>query len=170
MMMEKSRVKTMFVFFDAQSVIHHEFVPEGQTVNGQSYLGVMERLLKRIRRVRPEFHNSKKWFLLHDNAPAHTAGVARCLARKQATVLHHPSYSPDLAPEDFFIFPKMKSQLKGKHFQDISTIQANVTEQIRSIPKDSFKNSFQSLYERCKSCIDRQGDYVEHLGYKFFLT
>jgi hypothetical protein len=57
MMMEKSRVKIMFVFFDAQGVIHCEFVPEGQTVNGQFYLGVMARLLKRIRRVHPEFHN-----------------------------------------------------------------------------------------------------------------
>jgi hypothetical protein len=26
------------------------------------------------------------------------------------------------------------------------------------------------LYERCKSCIDQQGDYVEHWGNKFFLT
>jgi hypothetical protein len=24
------------------------------------------------------------------------------------------------------------------------------------------------LYERCKSCIDRQGDYVEQWGNKFF--
>jgi hypothetical protein len=129
MTMEKSRVKTMFiVFFDTQGVIHREFVPEGQTVNGQFYLGVMELLLKRIRRVRPEFHNSKDWFLLHDNAPAHTASDVACfLARKRVTVLHHPSYSPDLAPADFFLFPKLKSQLKGKRFQEISTIQANVT-------------------------------------------
>jgi histone-lysine N-methyltransferase SETMAR len=141
---------------------NREFVPEGQTVNGQFYLGVMERSLKRIRCVRPEFHNSKDWFLLRDNTPAHTAGVVvHFLTRKQVTVLHHPSYSPDLAPADFFLFPRLKSQLKGKHFQDISPIQANVTKQIRSIPKDSFKKSFQSLYDRCKSCIDRQGDYVE---------
>jgi hypothetical protein len=33
-------------------------------VNEQLYLGVIKRL-----------HNSKEWFLLHDNAPAHTAGV-----------------------------------------------------------------------------------------------
>jgi hypothetical protein len=66
MTMEKSRVKTMFiVLFDAQGVIHREFVPEGQTVNGQFYIGVMDWLLKRIRRVHPEFHNSKEWFLLH---------------------------------------------------------------------------------------------------------
>jgi hypothetical protein len=161
--MEKSCVKTMFIiFFYVQGVIHREFSPEGQTVNGQFCLGVMEWLLKRIRRVRPEFHNSNEWFLLHDNVPAHTAGVVRFLAKRQVTVLHDPSYSPDLAPADFFLFPKLKSQLKGKRFQDISTIQANVTEQIRSIPKDWFKKSFQSLYEHCKSCIDRQGDYVEH--------
>jgi transposase len=123
----------------------------------------MERLLKRIHHVCPEFQNSKEWFLLHDNEPAHTAGVvAHFLARKQVTVLHHPSYSPDLAPADFFLFPKLKSQFKGKRFQDISTMQANVTEQIRSILKDSFKKSFQSLYDHCKSCIDRQRDYVEH--------
>jgi histone-lysine N-methyltransferase SETMAR len=115
----------------------------------------MEQLLKQTRSVCPEFHNSKEWFLLHDNAPVNTAGaVAHFLARKQITVLHHPSYSPDLAPVYFFLFPKLKSQLKGKRFQDISTIQANVTEQIRSIPKDLFKKSFQSLYKRCKSCID----------------
>jgi histone-lysine N-methyltransferase SETMAR len=143
--MKKSRVKTMFInFFNAQGVINHEFVPEGQTVNGQFYLGVMEQLLKQIHHVRPEFHNSKEWFLLQDNAPAHTTGVvARFLTIKQVTVLHHTSYSPNLAPADFFLFPKLKSQLKGKRFQDISTIQANVTEQIRSILKDSFKKSFQ---------------------------
>jgi hypothetical protein len=99
--MEKSLVKTMFiVFFDAQGVIHREFVPEGQTMN----LGVMEQLLKQIHRVRPKFHNSKEWFLLHDNVPVHTAGVVTCfLARKQVTVLHHPSYLPDLAPAEITI-------------------------------------------------------------------
>jgi histone-lysine N-methyltransferase SETMAR len=103
--------------------------------------------------------------------PAYTAGVVvRFLARKQVTVLHHPSYLSDLAAADFFLFPKLKSQLKGKRFQDISTIQANVTEQIRSIRKDSFKKSLQSLYEPCKLCIDRQGHYAEHCGNKFFLT
>jgi hypothetical protein len=28
-------------------------------------------------------------------------------------VLEHPPYSPDLAPCDFFLFPKIKSALKG---------------------------------------------------------
>uniref|UniRef100_A0A4W6DFL3 Mos1 transposase HTH domain-containing protein n=1 Tax=Lates calcarifer TaxID=8187 RepID=A0A4W6DFL3_LATCA len=35
------------------------------------------------------------------------------LAPKQITVVHHPPYSPDLALCDFFLFPKIKSVLKG---------------------------------------------------------
>ena len=51
---QKSRVKTMLlIFFDWQGVIHTEFVPEGETINAVYYKGVMERLLNRIRRVRP---------------------------------------------------------------------------------------------------------------------
>jgi adenylate cyclase len=148
----------MFVFFfDVQGVIHREFVPEGQTVKGQFYLCVMERLLKLIRRVRPEFHNSKEWFLLQE--PAHTAAFFRKKKKKSNSA--SPSLLLARCGSSGLLFPKLKSQLKGKRFQDISTIQANVTEQIRSIPKDSFKKSFQSLYECCKSCIDRQGDCVE---------
>jgi hypothetical protein len=33
-----------------------------------------------------------------------------------------PSYSPDLAPADFWLFPKLKSVLKGKRFSDVEDI------------------------------------------------
>jgi len=46
---QKSHVKTMLmIFFDWQSVIHKEFVLEGETINAVYYKGVMERLLNRI--------------------------------------------------------------------------------------------------------------------------
>lgn len=34
---------------------------------------------------------------------------------KNTTVMGHPPYSPDLAPCDFLLFPKVKSCLKGTH-------------------------------------------------------
>jgi histone-lysine N-methyltransferase SETMAR len=56
----------------------------------------------------------------HDNAPTHTAlSVGEVLATKQVTVLEHPAYSPDLAPSDFFMIPKINKILKGRHFDDI---------------------------------------------------
>jgi len=38
----------LIVFSDAEGVIHQEFVPEGQKVNAELYVGVLDQLLKRI--------------------------------------------------------------------------------------------------------------------------
>ena len=47
---------TMLVcVYDNNGIIHHEFIPEGQSVTGIFYLSVLERLWKRNRRVRPEY-------------------------------------------------------------------------------------------------------------------
>jgi hypothetical protein len=35
------------------------------------------------------------------------------LAQKNIPVVSHPPYSPDLAPCDFILFPKIKIKLKG---------------------------------------------------------
>ena len=61
---QKSRVKTrLIVFFDAVGAIHREFVPEGQKVNAEFYVGVLDRLLKRIRRIRTAKLQSSERFL-----------------------------------------------------------------------------------------------------------
>jgi hypothetical protein len=53
--------------------VHKEFVPEGKTVNADFYKGVMNRLLKRIQRVRPTAFSSRYFFLMNGNALANKA-------------------------------------------------------------------------------------------------
>ena len=65
---------------------------------------------------RPEMWNSGDWFLHHDNAPVHTALSVKQFLVKNMTVITRPPYSLDLAPCDFFLFPRMKGQMKGKQF------------------------------------------------------
>ena len=131
----KSRVKTMLLtFFDIRGIVHYEFVLTGQTVNQVYNLEVLERLREKVRRKRPEHFASNSWILHHDNAPAHTAlSVREFLATKQITGLEHPAYSPDLAPSDFFLFPKIKEILKGRHFNDIDDIRSNTTAALKAI-------------------------------------
>jgi len=114
--LQKSKVKTMLVcFYDSKGIIHHKFVPEGQTATGSFYLSVLERLWKRIRHVRPEYSAPGSWFLLHDNAPVHrTVAVQEFLARKQVCVLHHPPYSPDLSPCDYYSVPQTEVTIEGE--------------------------------------------------------
>ena len=92
---QKSQVKTMLIvfFFDAEGVIHREFVPEEQKVNAVFYVGVLDRLLKRIRRVRTAKFQSSEWFLFHGNAPSHNAAIVKkFLANRNVTVLHDPPF------------------------------------------------------------------------------
>ena len=161
--LQKSKVKTMLVcFYDSKGIIHHEFVPEGKTLTGSFYLSVLEHLWKRIRRVRPEYSAPGSWFLLHDSTPVHLAVVVQdCLARKQVCVLHHPPYSPDLSPCDCFMFPKLKSPLKGRLFEDVQDIQVAVTSSLGAIPQEDVQRSFQSLLDRATRCIDAEGMYFE---------
>jgi len=107
-----------YCFFDSRGIVHKEFVPPGQTVNPAFYKDVLEQLRKRFQRVRTDIADD--WVLHHDNAPAHTAlSVGEFLAKKYIPVLPHPPYSSDLAPCDFYLFPKLKLKLKGHHFGTI---------------------------------------------------
>jgi histone-lysine N-methyltransferase SETMAR len=72
--------------------------------------------------------------------------VLEFLASKQITVLDHPPYSPDLAPNDIFLFRKEKKILKGRHFDDIDDIRSNTMVALRAIPQNQFQNSSQGKY------------------------
>jgi hypothetical protein len=60
-----------------------------------------------------------------------------------------------LAPADFFLFPRLESFMKGARFAERSTAV------LRSILKESFADSFQKLYECCQNCVVRDDDYFE---------
>jgi hypothetical protein len=66
--------------------------------------------------------------------------VREFLATKQITMSEHPACSPDLAHSDFFLFPKIKEILKGRHFGDIDDIRSNTTAALKAIPQNIFQN------------------------------
>jgi hypothetical protein len=68
-----------------------------------------------------------------------------------AVVLYPPD-SPDLAPCDFFLFLRMKLQLKGCRFQDVSEIQEQ-SQTIHVIPKFQLQWYFQQWQKGWTHCI-----------------
>jgi len=161
--LEKSKVKTMLVcFYDYKGIVHKEFLPHGQTINGDVYLAILKRLMLRIQRVRPEFRETGSWSLLHDNAPCHRSVMVRqFFAKKQIVTINHSPYSPDLAPCNYFLFPKLKIAMKGHHYDDVDDIKGAVTSVLKAIPKTDIEKSFHALIDRANRCIDSEGNYFE---------
>jgi hypothetical protein len=152
----------LIIVFDSQGAVHKEILPNGQIVNAQFYKRVMDCLLKRTQRMRPEAFSSRDFFLLHDNAPAHkAASVGQFLIKKKFTALYHPPYSPDLPQPDYFLFPKSKMMLKGLYSADVVEMQEAITDELKKVQKEKFSAAFQKLYDRAKACIYANKAYFE---------
>ena len=78
------------------------------------------------------------------------------LVKHRITQVTQTPYSPDLVPCNFWLFPKLKSPLKGKRFQTFDEIQENLTGQLTAIgrtvwgPKVPTLKGTETLYKmRC---------------------
>jgi len=78
----------------------------------------VRRLRDSVLRKQSENWRNGDWILHHDNAPAHTSHLVQQFLAKHGTAqLQQPPYSPDLAPFDFFLFPRLKKVLKERRFE-----------------------------------------------------
>ena len=68
-----------------------------------------------------------------------------------------PPYSPDLAPCDFWLFPK----LRGCRYETIEGMKEAVTKVIDTLTQEDLHGALQKLLERYNKCIAARGDYFE---------
>ena len=130
-----------------------DWMPESQTVNQVYYKEVLTNLRERVRRRRPEM-----W----KNGSTHNAvSVKTFLTKHKITVLEHPLYSPGLSPCDFFLFPEIKSALRGTRFESIDTVKAKGTELMNKLSEDGLQHCFQQWKIHMEWCRDRGGEYIE---------
>ena len=69
----------------------------------------------------------------------------------------HPPYSPDLAPRDFCLFPK----LRGCRYETIEEMKEAVTKVIDTLTQEDFNGALHELLERYNKYIAAGGDYFE---------
>ena len=165
---QRGQRKTMLtVFFDFQGIVHMEFMPQGGTINSDDYCETLSRMKEAIRRKRPHLwvrnQEGYRSFLLHqDNAPAHVAVPTLAkFGEWGIELLAHPPYSPDLAPSDFALFPKLKEDLCGRRFANLHLLKDEAKRLLRSYPADFYEQIFADLVTRWKKCIALNGDYFE---------
>ncbi|CAH2011689.1 unnamed protein product [Acanthoscelides obtectus] len=107
--------------------------------------------------------NPKRRIILHqDNASLHTAQKTRqYLTEENVELLDHPPYSPDLSPNDFFTFPKIKNRLRGQRFQSPEEAVDAFKNAVLDLPAKEWDKCFENWFERMQMCINFRGEYFE---------
>ena len=95
---------------------------------------------------------SKGWsgvHLLHDNTSSHKYVVVKsCLASEKVKVLNHPPYSPDLSPNDLFLFPRLKKGLSGNKYTSRSSFGSAICQCLQQIPIEDYLSAFRDWVKR----------------------
>ena len=149
------------VFWDADGILLIDYLQKGQTINGTYYASLLTQLWEKIKIKRPG--KLTKGVLFHlDNTPVHKSVIAMAAIHDCGfKLIEHPPYSPDLAPSDFHLFPKLKTAISGTQFQSDDDVIHAVDEFLNGQEKDFFKSGTEALKHLWQKCIDTEGDYVE---------
>ena len=116
---QKSKVMA-FVFWNCEAMLMIEYVQKGQTINGEYCAFKLPQLKEAIK--------SKRWrkscvlvFCCSKTMPLFTQHKWQTQKRKDAALNWCPMYlTPDLAPSDFYLFPK--SHLRGRRFESYNEV------------------------------------------------
>ena len=102
---------------------------------------------------------SKGVLLQQDNTKFHTCTVAMdAVERNGYELIPHPAYSPDLAPSDFFLFPNLKKDICGCHFQSDEEVGTSIKRWVNGKDPDFFSSGLMAFEHHWSKCITLEGN------------
>ena len=149
------------IFWNSEGILLIDYKDKDVSITGQYYASILDRLKEAIKEKRRE-KLTKGILLMHDNAPVQKSRVALAALHKVGIdILNHSPYSPDLAPSDYYLFPKMKKELRGKKFTSDKEVKDAVLAFFSDKGKTFFYEGIHKLIERSEKCIRVAGEYIE---------
>ncbi|CAH1965519.1 unnamed protein product [Acanthoscelides obtectus] len=130
---------------------------EQRTVTADWYTTIcLPKVITELRKINPE-----RRIILHQyNASSHTAQKTRqYLTEENVELLDHPPYSPDLSPNDFFTFPKIKNRLRGQRFQSPEEAVDAFKNAVLDLPANEWNKCFEAHADNKASGTSRTGRY-----------
>ncbi|CAH2005396.1 unnamed protein product [Acanthoscelides obtectus] len=131
---------------------------EQRTVTSDWYTTIcLPKVITELRKI-----NRERRIILHqDNASSHTTQKTRqYLTEENVELLDHPPYSPDLSPNDFFTFPKIKNRLRGQRFQSPEAVNT-FKNAVLDLPANEWNKCFENWFEPMQMCINLRGEYFQ---------
>ena len=75
--------------------------------------------------------------------------------------MSHPSYSADLTPNDFFLFPYVKNKMRDQRFTTPEGTVHAFRIHVLEIPQSEWQKCFGNWFKRMQKCIALNGEYFE---------
>ena len=139
------------IFFDSKGPVLQIPVPKGSSVTGKFYKESVLTQLVVFYQKRRTCTGVCGIKLFHDNALAHKSSTEQeYLKESGLDVLDHLTYSPDLSPCDFWLFPRLKEMLAGHCFESHCGIGSAVYQCLQHIPKEDYQAAFRKWVDQCK--------------------
>ncbi len=165
-----SQKKTMLVaFFDDAGVIHFEFMQK--TVNRFVYYQILGRLREAVRKRRPSLwaappgntERRHQVYLHQDNVPTHNALMTQArLMETGIDLLPHPAYSLHMAPSDYFLFPRLKRELRERRFPNLAALKGEVSRiLLNDIQPEEYERAILELPDHWQKCILAEHHYFK---------
>ncbi|CAH2008611.1 unnamed protein product [Acanthoscelides obtectus] len=129
------------------------------TVTADWYTTIcLPKVITELRKISPE----RRIILHQDNASSHIAQRTRqYLTEENVELLDHPPYSPDLSPNVFFTFPKIKNRLRGRRFQSPEEAVDAFKNAVLDLPENEWNKCFENWFDRMQMYIHLRGEYFE---------
>jgi transposase/predicted transcriptional regulator len=138
-------------------------IPLVGPVTGKTYRDVLETyavptLKEQARKVR------KKFVFQEDNAPVHTAKVARdFLNLNNVALLPWPPQSPDLNPiEELWSIVESGLRKRKPGPSNIQELEKMIIEEWKSIPKETYRSLISSMPSRIQAVISAKGGHTKY--------
>ena len=120
------------VFWDSHRVILIDYLKKIKTITGAYYASLLDKLKAEL--------NS-------------AVGMAK-IHELRFELLDHPSYSPDLAPSDFFLFPHLKIALGGQRFSSNKEAITFVNNYFAKKNAEYYLDGLQKWEHRGEKCVE----------------
>ena len=75
-------------------------------------------------------------------------------------ILSHPPYSPKMTRSDFYLFPKLKSHLRGTQYRSNEGVIEAINEYLGDQENAFYFGGIRKLEQLWAKCVALKGDYI----------
>ncbi len=151
----------IFSAFSASGLVLLEMLPLKTRFNSQYMCDVILPSLREAAQTKLGIRKNSNVLIHLDNAKPHNSKKTNEKFKElKFTRLPHPAYSPDVSPNDFFLYGFSKNKLKGKVHNSANELFQSLTEIIENIDKSTWEAVFQNWINRLHLVFLSGGAYL----------